>query len=112
MHSMLEMRISQRQVYGQQWNFAQMYIIHVSSIPQSFITIYKKDRENEPHKDPKIRPTYDGACGVNQPCAGITLRVQAYSSLLYESLLSGSTETLLYVQPAVNRQPGYRWENS
>ena len=37
-------------------------------------------------------------------CVGLPLREQPYGSLLYEVFLSENN-----VQPAVNRQPGYRW---
>ena len=63
-----------------------------------------------------IYPTFVWTSGRAQsPCAGIPL--QAYGSLLCEVLLYELSflrkqVQLINVQPAVNRQPGYRWENS
>ena len=42
--------------------------------------IPEKDLANEAHKAPKIRPNYGGVSPADVPCAGITLRVQAYSA--------------------------------
>ena len=47
--------------------------------------MYKKDRENELHKDPPSGAMYNRYGPADQPCAGITLRVQAVQCLLYES---------------------------
>ena len=42
--------------------------------------IPEKDIENEAREAPKIRPNYRGVLPADVPCAGITLRVQAYSA--------------------------------
>ena len=94
---MLEMRRAPRQVFQSTRPFVRIKIVHVSIDPQTRIEIPEMDFENELDKDSKIRPIYRAALPADQPCAGITLRVQAYSAC--------STS---HVQLAVNRQPGYR----
>ena len=101
MCSMLEMRRAPRQVFQSTRPFVRIKIIHVSIDPQTPIEIPEKDFENEARKHPKNGAMYNGSWPADHPCAGITLRVQAYSAC--------STS---HLGPAVNRQPGYRWCDS
>ena len=57
-----------------------IYITYVSIIPESLMQIPEKDIENEAREAPKIRATYRLQWPADVPCAGITLRVQAYSA--------------------------------
>ena len=49
--------------------------------------IPKKDIDNEAHEAPQIRPNYGGVLPADVPCAGITLRVQAYSACSTSNVL-------------------------
>ena len=65
-----------------QWTrpFVRIYIIYVSIIPESLMQIPEKDLANKAHKAPKIRAMFQLRWPADVPCAGITLRVQAYSA--------------------------------
>ena len=78
--SMLEMRRAPRQAFQSTRPFVRIKIIHVSIDLQTRVEIPERNFENELDKDPKIRPVYRAALPADRPCAGITLRVQAYSA--------------------------------
>ena len=55
---------------------------HVSIDPQTLVKIPERDFENELVNDPDFGAVIRASWPADQPCAGITFRVQAYSACL------------------------------
>ena len=82
---MLESARAPCTLHGIEPNFQDMFFIHISIFLQKHIKIRQKDRENEAHKDPKIRAIYELQWPANHHCAGITLREANQTGLALES---------------------------
>ena len=74
------------------------------------------DREHLKFETRKVHQMFRPGCGVRDSACVFLFEYVAIQSLLYEIFLfelgvSRACSTR-YVQPAVNRQPGYRWGDS
>ena len=76
---MLGTRQAQRIVMNLQ-DFQEMFFVYVSLFLQSHVQNVQRGSEHERENMPQIRAMYWLCGGAEPPCAGITLRVQAYSA--------------------------------